>query len=85
MDDTGETRDDLKFTELCTPSKVDDIRTMVSSAEENGQDVIVSMRKLHLVTLVDVSFQGWGRILLVIQNYNSDHHLYKLPGTSCLL
>ena len=60
MDDTGETRDDLKFTELCTPSKVDDIRTMVANAEENGQDVIVSMPKLHAATFVVATNHGWG-------------------------
>ena len=41
MDDQGETRDDLRHTDLCTPSKVDDIKTMVANAEDNGQDVLV--------------------------------------------
>ncbi|KAK2184100.1 hypothetical protein NP493_283g06003 [Ridgeia piscesae] len=45
MDDAGETRDDLKFTELCTPAKVDDVKTMVTSAEENGQDVVATVWK----------------------------------------
>ena len=43
MDDQGDTRDDLRHTDLCTPSKVDDIKTMVANAEDNGQDVLVNI------------------------------------------
>jgi len=58
MDDAGETRDDLKFTELCTPAKVDDVKTMVTSAEENGQDVVVSIKQLPILYVILVFRDG---------------------------
>ena len=41
MSEEGETRDDLKITENCTPSTHDAVRDLLKSAESNGERVMV--------------------------------------------
>lgn len=42
MSDDGEMRHDLKLTENCSPASADAIRELLSSAEGNGERVLVS-------------------------------------------
>lgn len=42
MTEDGNTRDDLKITENCTPNAPDAIRDLLTQAEASGERVIVS-------------------------------------------
>ena len=42
MSEDGDTRDDLKLSDNCTPNTAEAIREMIASAEASGERVIVS-------------------------------------------
>jgi Eukaryotic elongation factor 5A hypusine, DNA-binding OB fold len=42
MTEDGNTRDDLKITENCTPSTAEAVRELLTQAEASGERVIVS-------------------------------------------
>jgi len=48
MSEEGETRDDLKITEFCTPSTHDAIRELLKSGESNGERVMVGIFNLFI-------------------------------------
>lgn len=43
MSEDGDTRDDLKITENCSPNTPDAIREMITAAEASGERVVVGI------------------------------------------
>lgn len=48
MDDGGDIRHDLKLTDNCSPAGADAVRELLSSAEGNGERVLVSCHTVWL-------------------------------------
>ena len=51
MDDTGDTRDDLKLTDLCSISSYDEVMKMKKKAEAENNVLIVSIPKFTAVCI----------------------------------
>jgi len=51
MSEDGETRDDLKITEYCTPSTPEAVRELLKSAEAAGERLMVIIKYLFFVSV----------------------------------